>query len=88
VRVLTTVIVDTGVLTTVVVTELVVITDDAEVLDVELDIDENADVVGIELEPELKPVRVVALVEFGVVCSGDADFGDICRGFSEPRTVV
>ena len=81
---LTTVIVDTEVLTTVVVSELVVITD---VVDAELDIDEDTDVVAIELELELGLVRVVAAVE-SAVCSGDAKFTDTCKAFSEPRPVV
>ena len=86
-RVLTTVIVDTGVLTTVVMTELVVITDDAEALEVELD--EETDVVAMEFVLELALVRVVVMVEFPVAaCSGDSRFGDTCKVFSEPRTVV
>jgi len=87
VGVLTTVIVDTDVLTTVVVTELVDITDVVEALDVEADIDEDTDVVAIEVELELGLVRVVALVEFAA-CSGNAKFRDTCKGFSEPRAVV
>ncbi|MGP8070611.1 MAG: hypothetical protein ACLP5V_12050 [Candidatus Bathyarchaeia archaeon] len=79
--VLTTVKVDTDVLTTVVITDVV------EALDVELNIDEDTDVVAIELELELKLVRVVALVEF-VACSDDANFGDSCKALRVPRAVV
>jgi hypothetical protein len=88
VRVLTTVLVDTGVLTTVVASELVVSPEVVEALDVELDTDDDTDAVTIELELELKLVRVVALVELGPVCSGNAKFGDACKAFSEPRAVV
>jgi hypothetical protein len=69
------------------VTELVVITDVVEALEVELD--EETDVVAMEFVLELALVSVVVMVEFAVAaCSGDSRFGDTCKVFSEPRTVV
>ena len=43
----------------------------------------------MEFVLELALVSVVVMVEFVVVaCSGDSRFGDTCKVFSEPRTVV
>ena len=36
---------------------------------------------------ELELVEVATLVELAV-CSGEANFGDTCNAFSEPRAVV